>query len=148
MLLAVLVGLLAGSLSLLYLDTKPVSAVAPSGFTDQLVASVLKRPTALAFTPDGRLLVANQNGKLLVYENGALRTTPALDISANICSAVGERGLAGIAVDPNFADALALVGKQLWAQEEIFHGSLWETDTVKVPRAFVERLTEAVSYAA
>jgi DDE superfamily endonuclease len=49
---------------------------------------------------------------------------------------------------PTFADALALVRKQLWAQEEIFHGSLWETDTVKVPRAFVERLTEAVCYAA
>jgi hypothetical protein len=50
--------------------------------------------------------------------------------------------------NPTFADALALVRKQLWAQEEIFHGSLWETDTVKVPRAFVERLTEAVCYAA
>jgi len=29
------------------------------------------------------------------------------------------------------ADALALVRKQLWAQEEIFHESPWETDTVK-----------------
>jgi hypothetical protein len=46
------------------------------------------------------------------------------------------------------ADALALVRKQLWAQEEIFPESPWETDTVKVPRAFVERLTEAVCYAA
>jgi hypothetical protein len=50
---------------------------------------------------------------------------------------------------PTFADALALVRKELWAQEEqTFCGSSAQTDTVKVPRAFVERLTEAVCYAA
>jgi DDE superfamily endonuclease len=50
---------------------------------------------------------------------------------------------------PTFADALALVRKELWAQEEqTFCGSPSATDTVKVPRAFVERLTEAVCYAA
>jgi hypothetical protein len=49
---------------------------------------------------------------------------------------------------PTFADALALVRKELWAQEQIFHGSRAETDTVKVPRALVERLTDAVCYAA
>ena len=49
---------------------------------------------------------------------------------------------------PTFADALALVRKELWAQEEIFYGSPWETDTIKVPRVFVERLTDAVCYAA
>jgi hypothetical protein len=50
---------------------------------------------------------------------------------------------------PTFADALALVCKELWSQEErTFYGSPSSTDTVKVPRAFVERLTEAVCYAA
>ncbi len=49
---------------------------------------------------------------------------------------------------PTFADALALVRKELWAQEEIFYGSPWKTDTIKVPRDFVERLTDAVCYAA
>lgn len=48
---------------------------------------------------------------------------------------------------PTFSDALALVRKDLWAQET-FRGSLSDTDTVKVPRVFVERLTEAVCYAA
>jgi DDE superfamily endonuclease len=48
---------------------------------------------------------------------------------------------------PTFADALALVRKELWAQKP-FYGSLAETDTIKVPRAFVERLTDAVCYAA
>jgi hypothetical protein len=49
---------------------------------------------------------------------------------------------------PTFADALALVRKELWAQELTFCGSSAQTDTVKVPRAFVERLTDAVCYAA
>jgi hypothetical protein len=48
---------------------------------------------------------------------------------------------------PTFADALALVRKELWAQET-FYGSPADTETVKVPRAFVERLTDAVCYAA
>ena len=49
---------------------------------------------------------------------------------------------------PTFADALALVRKELWAQEQTFCGSPWKADTIKVPRAFVERLTDAVCYAA
>jgi DDE superfamily endonuclease len=49
---------------------------------------------------------------------------------------------------PTFADALALVRKELWAQQQTFCGSPARTDMVKVPRAFVERLTEAVCYAA
>src|SRR5215210_5386427 len=50
---------------------------------------------------------------------------------------------------PTFADALALVRKELWAQQEqTFYGSAAETDTIKVPRAYVERLTDAVCYAA
>jgi len=48
---------------------------------------------------------------------------------------------------PTFADALALVRKELWASAT-FYGSPAETDTVKVPRSFVERLTDAVCYAA
>ena len=49
--------------------------------------------------------------------------------------------------DPTFSDALALVRKELWAHAT-FCGSPSAIDTVKVPRVFVERLTEAVCYAA
>jgi hypothetical protein len=48
---------------------------------------------------------------------------------------------------PTFTDALALVRKELWSCTT-FCGSLSEHDTVKVPRAFIERLTDAVCYAA
>jgi hypothetical protein len=36
----------------------------------------------------------------------------------------------------------------LWAQEETFYGSPADTETVKVPKAFMERLTDALCYAA
>ena len=49
---------------------------------------------------------------------------------------------------PTFSDALALVRKELWAQEQTFCGSLREADTLKVSRQLVERLTDALCYAA
>ncbi len=49
---------------------------------------------------------------------------------------------------PTFTDALALVRKELWAQEETFRGSLSDSETLKVSRAFIERLTDVVCYAA
>jgi hypothetical protein len=48
---------------------------------------------------------------------------------------------------PTFADALALVRKDLWVSAT-FYGSPAHSDPVKVPRAFVERLTDAVCYVA
>jgi hypothetical protein len=48
---------------------------------------------------------------------------------------------------PTFADALALVRKELWTHAT-FYGLPSHTNTVKVPKAYVERLTEAVCYAA
>jgi hypothetical protein len=49
---------------------------------------------------------------------------------------------------PTFSDALALVRKELWAQEMGFCGPFREPDTSKLPREFVERLTDALCYAA
>jgi hypothetical protein len=43
----------------------------PPGFSDTAVAHVAS-PTPLAFTPDGRLLIAVQPGRLWVYQNGVL----------------------------------------------------------------------------
>lgn len=49
---------------------------------------------------------------------------------------------------PTFSDALALVRRELWAQEKTFCSSAREADMVKVPRAFVEHLTETLCYTA
>jgi hypothetical protein len=92
-------------------------------------------------------------------ERAIQRTAPALlglfsvvALLAHRYMAKGEGTVRGAAwydkSRPTFSDALALVRRQLWAQEETFCGSGQENDMVKVPREFVERLTEAVCYAA
>lgn len=48
---------------------------------------------------------------------------------------------------PTFSDAIALVRRELWVHAT-FRGSSLKADTVKVPRVLVDRLTEAVCYAA
>jgi glucose/arabinose dehydrogenase len=54
----------------------------------------------MAVAPDGRVFVAQQGGALRVVRNGALLSQPFLTVSVN---SSGERGLLGIAFDPNFA---------------------------------------------
>src|SRR5436190_23097414 len=80
-----------------------LAATPPADFSDTLVTN-LDSPTALAFTPDGRLLLAQQTGELRVYQSGELLASNALDLNTGnlICSDF-ERGLLGVAVDPNFA---------------------------------------------
>src|SRR5262245_37694986 len=72
----------------------------PASREDVLVANI-GGPTAIAFAPDGRLLITTQGGQLRVYQNGNLLATPALDLSGRVCSN-SERGLLGVAVDPDF----------------------------------------------
>ena len=79
----------------------PASAIdVADGFADTLVASV-ESPTALEFTPDGRLLVATQFGELRVVQDGTLLPQPAFDLGSVMCTS-NEQGLLGVAVDPAF----------------------------------------------
>jgi len=48
---------------------------------------------------------------------------------------------------PTFSDAIALVRRQLWEHIH-FSMSQQETDLMKIPRALLERFTEALCYAA
>lgn len=75
------------------------AATVPSGFTDAVVAGGLNNPTAMALAPDGRIFVCQQGGALRVIKNGALLATPFLTVTVD---SSGERGLLGIAFDPNF----------------------------------------------
>jgi hypothetical protein len=86
------------------------------------------------------------------------RTTPALLGLFSIVTLLAHQQKAQVCASvritawydkprPTFSDTLALVRKELWAQE-IFCGSSRQSDTVKVPREFMERLTDAVCYAA
>jgi glucose/arabinose dehydrogenase len=76
-----------------------VAATVPPDFTDSLVASGLNNPTAMALAPDGRIFVCEQGGALRVIKNGALLPTPFLTVTVDPS---GERGLLGVAFDPNF----------------------------------------------
>jgi glucose/arabinose dehydrogenase len=76
-------------------------AVVPAGFTLDLVTDRLTTPIDIAFTPDGRLFVVEQEGRVrIVQPDGSLLTF--LDISAKVDS-TDERGLSSIAFDPAFA---------------------------------------------
>ena len=76
-----------------------VAATLPSGFTETQITG-LSNPTAMTFAPDGRLFICQQGGALRVVKNGALLATPFLTVTVN---SSGERGLLGVAFDPNFA---------------------------------------------
>ena len=80
----------------------PTPTPAPARREDALVTNIAG-PTAIAFTPDGRLLITTQAGQLRVYQNGNLLGAPALDLSSIVC-ANSERGLLGVAVDPDFTN--------------------------------------------
>jgi glucose/arabinose dehydrogenase/PKD repeat protein len=92
--LALLAGLRAGVASALTL---------PPGFSDLPVATGLSGPTAIAWTPDGRLLVAEKAGRVrVVNATGTLLSEPLLDISDHVNSYI-DRGLLGIEIDSEFA---------------------------------------------
>ncbi|MEX1252708.1 MAG: PQQ-dependent sugar dehydrogenase [Dehalococcoidia bacterium] len=77
------------------------AATLPSGFIDtQIVSAGLSNPTAMAIAPDGRVFITEQGGSVRVVEGGALLGTPFVTVTVH---SSGERGLLGIAFDPNFA---------------------------------------------
>jgi glucose/arabinose dehydrogenase len=69
------------------------------GFTETTVTTGISGPTAMEISPDGRLWVLEQAGRVkLVRTDGTTFTA----LTKTVDSA-GERGLLGIAFDPNFA---------------------------------------------
>jgi glucose/arabinose dehydrogenase len=96
-------SVIAGLLSILALGKAASGAgTLPEGFVQSRVTGGLTKPTTMAFAPDGRLFVAEQEGILHIVENGELLGTPFLDISGRVDPA-GERGLLGVAFDPDFS---------------------------------------------
>jgi glucose/arabinose dehydrogenase len=70
------------------------------GFAEEVYVKGFGAPTAMAFAPDGRLFICEQAGRVRVIENGLLLAAPfvALDVDS-----ISERGLLGIAFDPDFS---------------------------------------------
>ncbi len=78
------------------------AATLPAGFTESQYGGNLSpgSPTAMSFSPDGRLFVCLQGGQLRVINNGTLLATPFVTVTT---TPSGERGLLGVTFDPNFA---------------------------------------------
>jgi glucose/arabinose dehydrogenase len=70
-------------------------------FTQEVVTGGLVNPTGFAFLPDGRILIAQKNGVVLVFKNGALLSTPFIDIHDRV-NDYWDHGLLSVQPDPNF----------------------------------------------
>ncbi len=72
----------------------------PQGFNQVIVAPGLTQPTTMAIASDGRFFIVQQNGIIKILKNGALLSQPFINLP--VCTG-GERGLLGIAIDPQFS---------------------------------------------
>lgn len=69
--------------------------------TVETVASGLVHPWALAFLPDGRILVTERPGRLRIVDTSGRLSEPLAGVPA--VQAVSQGGLLDVAIDPNFA---------------------------------------------
>jgi glucose/arabinose dehydrogenase len=90
--LAVLAGL-AGTAS---------AATYPASFEERTIVSGLTMPTAVDWTPDGRVVIVEKGGKMKVAASAATTASTVLDLSAQV-NEFGDRGMLGVAVDSSFA---------------------------------------------
>jgi putative heme-binding domain-containing protein len=72
----------------------------PPGFRHRAVASGISGATAMAVAPDGRVFVCEQAGALRVVKGDALLSEPFVTLEVD---SRWERGLIGVALDPDFA---------------------------------------------
>src|SRR5262245_11378293 len=90
--------LLATTVALLLPHTLSAQTV-PTGFVvETVVPSGLTAPLDFCFLPDGRCLIANRAGVVLIYAGGSAVTVGTVP---NVESG-NERALLSIAADPNF----------------------------------------------
>ena len=93
---------LALAAALLVLCVPAAIAAPPAGFQETTAFSGLSSPTVVRFAQDGRVFVAEQNGRIKMWDN-------LFDPSATVVADLGpqvhsfwDRGLLGFALDPQF----------------------------------------------
>jgi glucose/arabinose dehydrogenase len=96
------VATLAVTLAATYEDIGTANAQALSL---ELIASGLPAPLGLRNAGDGsnRLFIVNQGGTISIYKNRQVLPTPFLDVSSKTVYDQAERGLLGLAFDPDYA---------------------------------------------
>ncbi len=74
----------------------------PDGYDIEYLTGGLSRPTAMAFAPDGRIFIAEKSGTVRVSSSSFdISSTPFVTMTD--VNDYGDRGLIGIALDPDFA---------------------------------------------
>jgi glucose/arabinose dehydrogenase len=84
--------------------TSSAQSPVPAGFTDTVVLSGLEMPTAVRFSPDGRVFVAEKSGLIRVFDSLS-DSDPIVfaDLRTNVHN-FWDRGLLGMALDPGFPE--------------------------------------------
>src|SRR5256885_15792428 len=96
--LAVLIAIIAVLTGLV--GVSPGQAAPPAGFQTSLVlGDGLDQPSGFEIAPDGRIFVLERGGKIKIIKNGELLPQPFADLPSET---TGDRGLIGIAFDPDF----------------------------------------------
>lgn len=93
---------LLASISLALAPAPALGVMLPSGFQQTTMIEGLDEPTALQFSADGRVFVAEKAGVIKVYDSIADQTPQEF---ADLRTAVydgGDRGILGLALDPEF----------------------------------------------
>jgi glucose/arabinose dehydrogenase len=81
------------------LEDRCVPVTLPPGFTLSEVVGDLAQATVLEEAPDGRLFIAEQAGAVKIVSADGRNTSLAVKLTVDFR---GERGLVGLALDPNF----------------------------------------------
>jgi uncharacterized repeat protein (TIGR03806 family) len=76
------------------------AATLPEGFFEERLVTGITGATAMEIAPDGRIFICEQTGALRVVKNGVLLAKPFVTVPVD---SSWERGLLGVAFDPDFA---------------------------------------------
>ena len=90
----------AGSVSSPPAQSTDLSSPVPANIQVQDFVTNLDVPWEMAFVPDGRIFVTERSGRILVIKDGDLQAEPWMSLDV---AAIGEGGLLGMALDPEFA---------------------------------------------
>ena len=82
------------------LTAAPTRTAAPAAPKVDIFVSGLDTPWAMAFAPDGRIFLTERPGRIRIIKDGKLDPTPWMTLDV---AEVGEGGLLGLTLDPQFA---------------------------------------------
>ncbi|AUV82844.1 hypothetical protein C2R22_15360 [Salinigranum rubrum] len=84
------------------LGTGSLGSTDPSDFTTETVVDGLVQPISLTFLPDGRMLVLEKGGRIVITDPSDTSLDSQTYMTLTNIDTTGERGLISIVVDPQF----------------------------------------------